>query len=206
MKTRNFIIAVILAGLSLSVVGFEYSLAAKGKTTASPRIGVVSIREIFDNCSMKSEVEEALAAESEKKYAELKQLEDSVESDKAALSKRKQDSDDYMELLKALMIKQSGLDAQKEFFQQELAVKEMQGKEKIYRKILEIIATVALEKGFDMVLSRDDNYLNQPDSSMPPQSPSDLMLTIKTHKLLYFNKELDITANVLNAMGKNKQQ
>lgn len=205
MKTRNFIIAVILAGLSLSVIGFEYSLAAKEKTLTSPKIGIVSVKDVFDKCPMKAEVEKTLAADSEKKFAELKKLEETVDADKTALSKRKQDSEDYMQLLQALMLEQSKLEVQREFYQQELAVKEMQGKEKIYRKILEVIATVAKEKGLDMVLSRDDNYLNQPDSNPPAQSPTDLLLTTKTHKLLYFNPSFDITAEVINAIVKSTQ-
>jgi Skp family chaperone for outer membrane proteins len=206
MKTKDIVTIVFLAGLSLVVVGLEYSLAAKEKTIMSPKIGIVSVREVFENCQMKAEVEKSLAAEGEKRFAELKKLDESVESDKSALSKRKENSQDYMELLQALMIKQSQLDAQKGFFQQELAVKEMQGKEKIYRKILEVIASVAQEKGLDMILSRDDNYLNRPDLGPPAQSPADLVLTTKTHKLLYFNPSLDITADVLGAMSKSKQQ
>lgn len=204
MKTKDIVTIVFLAGLSLVVVGLEYSLAAKEKTIMSPKIGIVSVREVFENCQMKAEVEKSLAAEGEKRFAELKKLDESVESDKSALSKRKENSQDYMELLQALMIKQSQLDAQKGFFQQELAVKEMQGKEKIYRKILEVIASVAQEKGLDMIFSRDDNYLNRPDLGPPAQSPADLVLTTKTHKLLYFNPSLDITADVLGAMSKSK--
>ena len=119
-----------LAGLSLLVIGLEYSLAAKEKTIASPKIGVVSVKEVFDKCQMKAEVEKTLAAEGEKKFAELKKLEESIETDKAALSKRKQDSEDYMELLQELMMKQSQLDAQKEFYQQELVCKRNAGKGK----------------------------------------------------------------------------
>ena len=204
MKTKNFIAIVVMAGLGLSVIGFERSLAAKEKAPASVKIGIVSVREVFENCTMKIEVEKTLAAEGEKKFAELKKLEESVETDKAALSKRKENSADYMEMLGALMQKQSQLDAQKEFFQQELSVKEMQEKEKIYRKILEVIASVAKDKGLDIVLSRDDNYLNQPDSGPPAQNPTDLILTTKTHKLLYFNPNLDFTADVVIAIGKSK--
>ena len=206
MKTKNFIAIVVMAGLGLSVIGFERSLAAKEKAPASVKIGIVSVREVFENCTMKIEVEKTLAAEGEKKFAELKKLEESVETDKAALSKRKENSADYMEMLGALMQKQSQLDAQKEFFQQDLAVKEMQGKEKIYRKILEVIASVAQEKGLDLILNRDDNYLNRPDLGQSAQSPADLILTTKTHKLLYFNPSLDITADVVSAMSKSKQQ
>jgi Skp family chaperone for outer membrane proteins len=205
MKTKNFIAIAILTGLSLSIIGFEYTLAAREKVISTPKIGIVSVKDVFDKCQMKAEVEKTLAADGEKKFAELKKLEETVEADKAALSKRKQDSEDYMQLLQGLMLEQSKLDAQREFYQQELSVKEMQGKEKIYRKILEVIASVAKAKGLDMIFSRDDNYLNRPDSNPPAQSPTELLLTTKTHKLLYFNPSLDITADVLDAMSKSGQ-
>jgi Skp family chaperone for outer membrane proteins len=201
MKTRNLIAIAVLAGLSLLVIGLEYSFAAKDKAFTSPRIGIVSVKEVFDKCQMKAEVEKTLAAEGEKKFAELKKLEETIDADKAALSKRKEGSEDYMQLMQTLMLEQSKLDAQREFYQQELSVKEMQGKEKIYRKILEVIAAVAKEKGLDIVLSRDDNYLSQPDSNPSAQNPTELLLTTKTHKLLYFNPGLDVTADVINAMA-----
>lgn len=203
---KNFIAIIILSGLILSIVGFECSLAARDKTTTAPKIGIVSVREAFEKCRMKDETEKELAAEGDKRFKELKKLEESIENDKSALSKRKENSADYMELLQALMLKQSQLDAQKEFFQQELVVKEMQGKEKIYRKILEVIAAVAKEKGFDIILNRDDNYLNRPDLGPPAQSPADLILTTRTHKLLYFNPSLDITSDVVNAMARSDKQ
>jgi Skp family chaperone for outer membrane proteins len=108
-----------------------------------------------------------------------------------------------MDLLKELMMKQSQLEAQKEFFQQDFTIKDLRSKETIYRKILEAVTKVAQEKGLDMVLSRDDNYLNQPESASnpPAQNPTEFILTTKTHKLLYFNKDIDITTEVLNAMN-----
>ena len=206
MKTKDFVTTVFLAGLGLIVIGLEYAGAEKEKKIVPPRVGIVSVKDVFDKCQMKAEVEKSLTADGEKKFAELKKLEETVEADKAALSKRKQDSEDYMQLLQGLMLEQSKLEAQREFYQQELSVKEMQSKEKIYRKILEVIASIAQEKGLDIVLNRDDNYLNQPDSNPPAQSPTELLLTTKTHKLLYFNPSFDITADVLNAMSKSGQQ
>lgn len=206
MKTKNFVAAAVVAALSLAIIGLEYSFAAKDKAIMPPKIGIVSVKDVFDSCPMKAEVEKNLAAEGEKKFADLKKLSDSIDADKAALAKRKENSDDYLELLQSTMMKQSQLDAQKDFYQQELSVKEMREKEKIYRKILDVVASVAKDKGLDMVLSRDDNYLNRPDSGPPAQSPSDLILTTKTHKLLYFNPSLDITADVTAAMNKTAQQ
>jgi Skp family chaperone for outer membrane proteins len=111
-----------------------------------------------------------------------------------------------MDTLKELMVKQSQLEAQKEFYQQELGLKEMRNKEDIYRKILEVIAKVAKEKDLDIILSRDDNYLNQPDSSAPAQNPTELILITKTHKLLYFSKDLDITEDVISEMNSSKKK
>ncbi|MBN1788043.1 MAG: OmpH family outer membrane protein [Sedimentisphaerales bacterium] len=202
MKRRDFVMMVFMASLTLLVIGMEYSQAAKKKDIAPPRIGIVSLKEVFDKCDMKEEVEKDLSAQGDAKFEELKQLNESIEIDKAALEKRKQTSDDYLKMLQEMMMKQSQLDAKQGFYQQELIVKEMQGKEKIYRKILEVIATVAKDKGLDIVISRDDNYLNQPDTSPPAQTPADLVMTTKTHKLFYHNPDLDITEEVLELMNK----
>jgi len=204
MKRRDFVMMVFLAGLTLFVIGMEYSQAARQKTIEAPRIGIVSVNEVFDKCEMKKEIEKEIGEAGDKKFDELKQLGESIEIDKSALEKRKQNSDDYLEMLKEMIMKQSQLEAKREFYQQELLVKEMQGKEKIYRKILEVIASVAKEKGLDMVISRDDNYLSKPDTSPPAQSPADLVMTTKTHKLFYYNPDLDITADVIDAMSKSK--
>ncbi|MFA6175848.1 MAG: OmpH family outer membrane protein [Phycisphaerae bacterium] len=205
MKKTSFVAMVILTP-AIILTGLQYSQAAKDKPAAMVKIGVVSIKDVFEKCLMKQTVEKNLSAEGDKKFNELKKLEETIEVDKAALSKRKQDSADYMTMLKALMLKQSELEAQKEYYQQELTVMEMQGKEKIYRKILEVITTLAKEKGLDMVFSRDDNYLNRPDSSPAAESPTELVLTTKTHKLLYFNPEFDITTEALTAMDKANPQ
>jgi Skp family chaperone for outer membrane proteins len=206
MKKTSFITMVFLAAASLAVISLQYSQAAKDRSIASPKIAVVSVKEVFEKCAMKATVENDLTAHGDKRFGELKKLEEDINADKAALSKRKENSDDYLEMMQSVMVKQSQLDAQKEFYQQELAVKEMQGKEKIYRKILEVITSVAKENGFDLILSRDDNYLSNPETSAPAQSPAELVLTTKTHKLLYFNPALDITAEVLAAMDKANPQ
>ncbi|MCD4830646.1 MAG: OmpH family outer membrane protein [Anaerohalosphaeraceae bacterium] len=202
MKTKNITLAIVLCIFGLSIVGFEYTQAAKEKQFAPPKIGIVSIREVFENCAMKDEVEKALTADGEKKINELKSIEQEIANDKAALEKRKPGSDDYLNLLQSIMLKQSSFETKQEFFQQAIVFKEIQGKEKIYGKIIEVISKIAQDRGLGMVVSRDDNYLNMPEVVPPPQNPSDFIMTTKTHKLLYYNKSLDITAEVLEAMGK----
>ena len=111
MKKTSFVAIVILAP-AVILTGLQYSHAAKDKAVSPAKIGVISVKEVFENCLMKQTVEKNLAAEGEKKLNEVKKLDEAIEIDKSALSKRKQDSADYMEMLKALMLKQAGLEAQ----------------------------------------------------------------------------------------------
>ncbi|MDD5011665.1 MAG: OmpH family outer membrane protein [Phycisphaerae bacterium] len=204
MNKKNLIIvSLVIAGLGLFVLG-----ASRGKITSPAKIGIVSVREVFDKCTMKTEAEKSLSDEGDKRFAELKRLEESIESGKVTLNKFKEGSQDYLDTLKELMVKQSQLEAQKEFYQQELGLKEMRNKEDIYRKILEITEKVAKEKDLDIILNRDDNYLSQPESASnpPAQNPTELILTTKTHKLLYFNKDLDITEDVIREMNNAKKK
>ena len=204
MNKKNLIIvSLVIAGLGLFVLG-----ASKGKITSPPKIGIVSVKDVFDKCTMKTEVEKSLSDEGDKRFAELKRLEESIESGKVTLNKFKEGSQDYLDTLKELMVKQSQLEAQKEFYQQELGLKEMRNKEDIYRKILEVTEKVAKEKDLDIILNRDDNYLSQPESASnpPAQNPTELILTTKTHKLLYFNKDLDITEDVISEMNSSKKK
>jgi Skp family chaperone for outer membrane proteins len=197
MKQRNIILVGMLAVLLVSILCIEKSCASRDRALMPPKIAVVSVRELFDNSTFKAQTEKELSDSGEKRFAELRTMEQELEADKNALSKLKIDSPEYMTALKALMFKQSQYEAGKEYCQQELTLKEMHGKEDIYRKILEAIKEVAQDKGYNMILNRDDNYLNMPESSPPAQNPTDMILTTKTHKLLYFDKAYDITQDVL---------
>ncbi|OHB57196.1 MAG: hypothetical protein A2Y12_04275 [Planctomycetes bacterium GWF2_42_9] len=196
MLKRNLIFVAALTMLLAGVFFIENSIA-KEKSLPPVRIAIVSVRELFDNCSFKTLTEKELSAEGEKRFADIKRMDQEIEADKNAISKLKENSPEYMAALKTVMLKQSQLEAEKEFYQQDLTLKEMHGKEEIYRKILESISEVAKEKGFNLVFNRDDNYLNQPETSPAAQNPTDMILTTKTHKLLYYDKQFDITQDVL---------
>lgn len=201
MKKSNMIFAAVLVGVFVLVICVCTSSAVKDKLLPPPRIAVVSVKELFDNCNFKTDTEKELAAEGDKRYSDIKKLAADIDADKNAMTKIKEDSPEYMTSLKSVMLKQAQYDAEKEFYQQDLTQKEMRGKERIYRKILEAIAQVAQEKGFNMILNRDDNYLSMPDSGPPAQNPTDLILTTKTHKLLYYDKDYDVTQDVLMVLN-----
>jgi len=204
MRSRNLFLILFSAVLGFAVINFDSVLAAKDKIFSPPKIGIVSVMEVFEKCDIKSEIEKAFSVEGEKIVEELKALEEGIANDKAALNRLKPESEDYLQRLKSMTMRQAEMQAKEEFYQRLMGVKEMQGKEKIYRKILETVKQVAEAKELDMIISRDDNYLTSPEAMPRAQSPSDLALLTKTHKLLYYNKELDITGEVIAVINQGK--
>ena len=202
MKNKNMIISVALGVFVLTLFGYEYSRADKDKKESPVQIGVVSIREIFEKCSQKVEFEKKLSMEGERLIQELKGYEQEIQNDKLAISKRVEGSDDYMEMIQEIMLKEAKLEAKREFYKQDITIKKIRSQEKIYKSILSAITKVAKDKELDIVLNRDDNYLNRDDIKQVVTNPSDFMFTTETHKTLYFAEDLDITSKVLKALEK----
>jgi Skp family chaperone for outer membrane proteins len=189
-RGHKILVMGLCAAAALGAVCFQDRPAA-GAGERSLRVGVVSLRQLFQESRKNLEYKVQAEAEQQKVLAELNQLSDEVDAAKAALKTRKTDSDDYWRLKQELLGKQSTLEAKKEFYQQHLTHKDQRWTEQLYREILTCTAQVAKQKGFDLVMARDDGELSADAGT------TELMLTIRTHKLLYAAEELDITRDVM---------
>ena len=190
MKSKN-IILVVLAFIILSVgFGYERGWAEGKKEIAPARIGVVSIREVLENSRKKQEWEVKITAEGEKAGAELQKLATEIEAVKADINTRVAGSGDYLNLMRQALEKQALLEAKDKFYQQEFSMKQQLWTEDMYKQLLDAVSKVAGDKGLDMVLAREDYQF-------PSTSAENLLLTIKTSKVLYHAKEMDITNDVL---------
>ena len=200
MKRKNITLGIIFGAMILTFFGYGYSRAEKKGKTSPLQIGIVSIYEIFEKCSQKTEFEQKFSAEGEKIIQELKAFEQEIQNDRTALSKRRQDSSDYMDMMQEVMLKEAKLEAKRKFYKQDITIKKIRSQEEIYRNILSAIAVVAKDRDLDIILNRDDNYLNRDDIDQVVTNPSDFMFTTETHKLLYFAQDLDITDEVLKTL------
>ena len=201
MKSIKSVFSVALVVVISMLLAYEFSQAAAEKEIMAARIGVVNVRDVAEKCDVRVRLEKKLLQEGEKVREEIQKLEQEIESDKTALSTRKQGSSDYAEMARGVMVKMATLDAQNEFYQQEFTNKQIRGEEQLYRIVLEAVKKVAQAKGLDMVFSADDNYLTAAEPSDEPTNPSDFMLTVRTHKLLYSAKQIDITDEVVSEMA-----
>ncbi|MHC4641966.1 MAG: OmpH family outer membrane protein [Planctomycetota bacterium] len=162
-----------------------------------PAMGVVSIRKIFRNCKKTAQYREATNAERQKLSAELVKLDNEIKAQREGLKTLKIGSENHLAQVKEILQKQASLQAQQEFHKQQLSLKEQQLTEDIYKDILRITSDIAKQKGLDLVFEA-----SEPD--LPASSPTELELSMGTHKLLYGGGCLDITEEVITRLDSEK--
>ena len=189
MKIRTTILSCLIGVIVLSFA-YEYSRAGSGTDTPPLKIAVVSVLKIFQECKKNDKFKQEFVAENNKVMAELEKLSKEIEAEKAGLKTLKAGSSNYMSMVKAILQKQASLQAQQEFYKQQMALKEQQWTEEIYKDILRETRNVAEQKGLQLVLEKDEPVL-------PCSNYTELMTVISTHKVLYDQGCLDITDEVM---------
>lgn len=205
MKAKRIVLSCLLGAIIFFTLGFEHSWAA-GKLSKSatrdletPKVAVVSIRQIFANSKRNTDYREKVIAQEDKVKAQLIELSKEIEAVRAEMNTRKVGSVDYLTLMQQAMEKQSKFQTKKEFYEQQRALKDQQWTEKLYKEILQSTAAVAKKKGVEMVFAKDE-------VDLPAASPTELMLNIRLNKLLYSTDGLDITKEVLVELDKKSKK
>jgi Skp family chaperone for outer membrane proteins len=196
MKTRNIIFAALVAAVVIAMTGYT-KLFAESKSAmainSGPKIAVVSVRGVFQNSKKNSEYKAKMTAEQDGIISQLEKLSKEIDAIQADLKTRKVGTDEYLKLAKEIAEKEASLDGQKKYYQQQFQVKDQVWTEKLYVQVLAKVALIAKQKGFDLVLEKDDIEL-------PAQTATELMLIIRTHKVLFYDEKMDITSDVLAAI------
>ncbi|MFH1616252.1 MAG: OmpH family outer membrane protein [Planctomycetota bacterium] len=154
------------------------------------RIGLVDIRYLFQNCKENVRYQQKASVEQDKVVAQLEKLKSQFEASKADMNTRRIGSDDYVKLMQEMVEQQADFEAKKEFHQRRLQLEDQLWTEQLMQKIIDSVAAVAQQREMDLVLTKDQLNLEAP-------SANELMLAIRTHKLLYGRETLDITREVL---------
>lgn len=162
-----------------------------------PAMGVVSVRKIFRECKKTAQYRQDTNAERQQLSAELTKLDNEIKAQREGLKTLKVGSENHLAQVKEILEKQASLQAKQEFHKQQLALKEKQLTEDIYRDILGITSDIAKQKGLALVFEA-----SEPD--LPASSPTELELSMGTHKLLYGGGCLDITDDVITRLDTEK--
>jgi Skp family chaperone for outer membrane proteins len=198
MKLKSTVVVGLTILLFVLFAALELGKAASSPETKCLKIGVVSVRKIFQDCKRNVKYRQEMTAERDKMEAELENLSKEIDLDKAGLKTLKFGSSDYSAAMKEVLEKQGRLQAQQEYFKRQRDMREQAVIEQLFKDVIQATSQVAKGKGLDLVLEKSEPELPAPNAN-------ELTLTISTHKVLYSAGCEDITDAVLakvDAMGK----
>lgn len=192
MKRRAIVMGMMICAVAV-LVTFQYGHAGPAAGSAS-RIGVVSVRTVFNQCQQQAQYRAQAAARHSRARAELESQARMIEAAEAELKTLRAGTADYLEQLQKVLKARAELESQQEFLNQQRMTQDKLWMEKLYQETLEIVAAVGKEKGLDMVLER-----TKPEF---PTSSEELMATFSTHKVLYAGGCVDLTQEVMDRLDK----
>jgi Skp family chaperone for outer membrane proteins len=194
MKAKSIIVMVLVIVLS----GFIVSTGAdKTSDNKCLKIGVVSVRKIFQDCKRNAKYKQDMSAERVQMEDELDTMSKQIEIGKNSLKKLKPGSADYLAGMRDILEKQGTLQARQEYYKRQMDMREQAIIEKLFKDVMAATAEVAKAKGLDLVLER-----SEPD--LPASNSNDLTLVISTHKVLYNSPACeDITDAVMAKVDAN---
>ncbi|MGB7581154.1 MAG: OmpH family outer membrane protein [Sedimentisphaerales bacterium] len=193
MKLKSIVVMVLVIIMSGFIVNAGAVRAADNKCL---KIGVVSVRKIFQDCKRNTKYRQEMTAERDKLEAELDSLSKDIDASKSKLKMLKQGSADYLSGMKDVLDKQASLQAKQEYFKRQMDIREQTVVEQLFKDVIKATGEVAKEKGFDLVLEK-----SEPD--LPAANTNELTLTISTHKVLYSSGCEDITDAVMAKVDAN---
>lgn len=190
----KLLVSSCLIGVIILSVGYQSGVAKSNKDqgeNADLKIGIVSVRKIFQDCKRNEKYRKQAEDEQEKIIKELQQLRAEIRAAEAGLEAITRGTTDYIELAQELAQKKAALPLKQEYYERQLSIKDQQWTEKLYKDVLEQTAQVAKAKALEMVFEKDT-------PEFPVNSINELMLTIRTNKLLYADGCVDITEEVMS--------
>ena len=187
-KMRMYVVVVAIAAGAVLLTNTFAQVSDKAPTET--RIAVCDIVQVFNgyekiatlNDSMKQRM-----ADSERQFAQRKEHISELEETLTALEPG---SPVYEKQFEEYQKKTIDLRTWQEFQKASIAREHYRLTTKIYDEIREMVAMVAAEQGYQLVLDRDDRPMRGADSR-------EFIAMLQTRKLLYYASEIDITEEVI---------
>jgi Skp family chaperone for outer membrane proteins len=186
-------------GLIVLFLVHQYSLAQANSGKPALPIATVSVSRAVRDCKATVKFADKARAENSRLDAEEEKLSTEVKALAAGLraGALKSDSTDYMQQYQELLQKQAQLKTMEDLNPQRKALAQQLWTEKLYKEILRITKELASQKGMALVLAVDE-----PEFPMPRYE--ELVMALRTHKVLYNGGCLDLTDDVIAELDKEE--
>lgn len=189
-------ISLIVTVIALSL-GYRQGVAAADKQIAPAKVAIVDISKILQNSQKHKQWQQKMTDQETQMKGEFQKDKEALEVLQKNLDLLNLGSKDYVDTMKEFLDKKSLLEAKDKFYQEKVNLEMLQWTENLYKQMLDVTSQIAQKKGLDIVLAQEE---------LDTQSPSlrDLMLNIRTKKVLYCTTQIDITAEVLAVLDETK--
>jgi Skp family chaperone for outer membrane proteins len=168
----------------------QYGRAASQATPPTSKIGIVSIRDVFNGSKKHAQYQAQLAQRVSKARAQMDELNKQVDSAEVELKGLRQGTADYVKQYRAVLEARSKLQNEQELLKAQRMAEDKKWFEDLYQEALRAIETLAKEKGLDLVLERSEPKF--------PLASEEVWSTVGTHKVLYGGGCVILTNDVID--------
>ena len=194
MKSRELWIAIILIAtigfIGLAGANANYRLA--GRPTAT---GVIDVQMVFDSLKEKMQIEADLKSRLEQLNAEEQEQKKDLQELKSDLDILAPDSPAFNEKQNQLEQKAIELQTWRTFQTQKLNRERGLQIERLYRKLIDAVGTVAQQNNFDLIMFKEKPV------DFRGAKPEALNTLIQVRKVLWSAPDLDLTDQVTQLMN-----
>ena len=195
MKNSKTTILVVTVAILVLLGAYQRGKLNADSEIKSAKIGVVDVTKVLENSAKNKQWQEKMQQEQTDTKNRFNQMRTEFEAIGANLKLRTPGTEDFLKLRQEMIEKGAMLEAKNKFYQDKVTFEMQRWTEELYQQLLKVVSDVAKDKGLDMVIA-DEQLL------LPSPSLQDFMLTVKTRKLLYHNRQYDLTDEVLAALDK----
>ncbi|MCF7955062.1 MAG: OmpH family outer membrane protein [Phycisphaerae bacterium] len=175
MKSRNFIIVILLSVLGCFCVLNKQGIAKSGKDIAPTKVAVVNMQKVIVESKKKKEYDAKYKAYTEKANNELQEIKNEIDASRGALKLLKPISDEYAKLGNSILEKETLLEVKQKYYQQAIPAQQQRWVDISFLSIANEVQKIAKAEGYDLVLDQD------------------------SARVVYYATEIDITDAVLEA-------
>ena len=186
-------VCIVLVALVILLGMYQHGKLNAYSASSAPKVGVVNVTTVLENSKKHKQWQEKMQAEQTETRQQFEKMREELEALQANLKLRTPGTEEFLKLRQEMNEKTALLEAKDQSYRDRVEMQMQNWTESLYQEMLKVIEQVAKDKGLDMIIA--DELMD-----LPAPSLRDFMLTIKTKKVLYFNSNFDLTAEVLAAL------
>jgi Skp family chaperone for outer membrane proteins len=191
MFSRQQFAVIVIAVGAFAMFGAVGLQGQEGSAGSGVKLAVVNVQTVFNTMDEKAAVEADIVQQAERLQKEEQDRQNAIRALQSDLDILAKDSAAYTQTRNTLEQKAIEFQAWKQYMQRKLESEKTIRTEGLYNNALAVVARLAEQNGYDLVLQKDDT------SSMKAQNQQQLIALILSRKVLYSSAKLDITDQVI---------